>query len=159
MKSETENYCFLMSKTIYAINQHFTTKKLVFIVIINFVFYLKFMCMRNFDWNRKKFKWCFYKNNIHLTFDILGPLSNDRYAEIDDEVDVEQCSDSESTSRGTQRTSKTSIASPPCPSDEDRSTPEQLPVSSRVLQLRYIDNEEEVLLNYSFLLEFALHYK
>lgn len=57
-----------------------------------------------------------------------GPLSVDRYHEIDDEVDVEQCSDSEGTSRGTQRTSQTSLASPTCPSDDDRLTPEQIQV-------------------------------
>lgn len=57
-----------------------------------------------------------------------GPLSVDRYAEIDDEVDVEQCSDSEST-RHTRKTGQTSLTSPSCASDEERLTPEQISVS------------------------------
>lgn len=52
----------------------------------------------------------------------------DRYAEIDDEVDVEQCSDSE-TVRNTRQTAQTSLASPSCASDDERSTPEQISVS------------------------------
>ncbi|XP_031623561.1 T-box protein H15-like [Contarinia nasturtii] len=60
-----------------------------------------------------------------------SPLSVDRYAEIDDEVDVEQCSDSEST-RNTQKTAQTSIASPSCASDEERSSPEQTSTKSRL---------------------------
>lgn len=59
-----------------------------------------------------------------------GPL--DRYAEIDDEVDVEQCSDTEAaTRRNVERqreTPQTSLASPPCASDDERLTPEQIPV-------------------------------
>lgn len=51
----------------------------------------------------------------------------DRYAEIDDEVDVEQCSDTEST-RNTRKTGQTSLASPLCASDEERLTPEQISV-------------------------------
>lgn len=52
----------------------------------------------------------------------------DRYAEVDDEVDVEQCSDSEILSRNTKRTAKTSMTSPSCASDEERSTPEKIQV-------------------------------
>lgn len=60
-----------------------------------------------------------------------GPL--DRYAEIDDEVDVEQCSDSEAATRRNierqRQTPPTSLASPPpCASDDERLTPEQIPV-------------------------------
>lgn len=60
----------------------------------------------------------------------LGPLSMDRYAEIDDDVDVEQCSDSEMV-RNNRRAAQTSLASPSCASDDDekRSTPEQISVS------------------------------
>lgn len=53
----------------------------------------------------------------------------DRYAEIDDEVDVEQCSDSEAVRNNTRRTAQTSLASPACASDDERSTPEQISVS------------------------------
>lgn len=61
---------------------------------------------------------------------LLGPLSNDRYAEIDDDVDVEQCSDSE-TVRNTRQNAQTTLASPPpsCASDDERSTPEHISVS------------------------------
>lgn len=52
----------------------------------------------------------------------------DRYAEIDDEVDVEQCSDSESN-RITKKMPQTSPAPPSCASDEERLTPEQISVS------------------------------
>lgn len=59
-----------------------------------------------------------------------GPL--DRYAEIDDEVDVEQCSDSEAVTRRNiekrRETPQTSLASPPCASDDERLTPEQISV-------------------------------
>lgn len=58
----------------------------------------------------------------------IGPLSVDRYAGIDDEVDVEQCSDSEGKSTNTRRTTQTSLASPSVPSDDERLTPEQVPV-------------------------------
>lgn len=58
----------------------------------------------------------------------VGPLSMDRYAEIDDDVDVEQCSDSEAV-RNARRTAQTSLASPSCASDDERSTPEQISVS------------------------------
>lgn len=60
----------------------------------------------------------------------VGPLSMDRYAEIDDEVDVEQCSDSE-TARNARQAAQISLASPPpsCASDDERSTPEQISVS------------------------------
>lgn len=56
---------------------------------------------------------------------VIGPLSVDRYPEVDDDVDVdvERCSDSEAAARA-QRTSQSSLASPTCPSDEDRLTPE-----------------------------------
>ena len=66
-----------------------------------------------------------------LLSQIAGPLSVDRYAEIDDEVDVEQCSDSESmrNTRNTRKTGQTSLASPSCASDEERLTPEQISVS------------------------------
>lgn len=60
--------------------------------------------------------------------EISGPLSVDRYAEIDDEVDVEQCSDSE-TARNARQTAQTSLASPSCASDDERLTPEQISVS------------------------------
>lgn len=62
-------------------------------------------------------------------FVVVGPLSMDRYAEIDDEVDVEQCSDSE-TVRNNRQTAQTSLASPSCASDDERSTPEQIAVSN-----------------------------
>lgn len=59
-----------------------------------------------------------------------GPL--DQYAEIDGEVDVEQCSDSEAATRRNierqRQTPQTSLASPPCASDDERLTPEQIPV-------------------------------
>lgn len=60
----------------------------------------------------------------------LGPLSVDRFPEVDDDVDVdvEQCSDSEATPR-TPRVASTSLASPPSPSDEDRLSPEPAQVS------------------------------
>lgn len=57
----------------------------------------------------------------------VGPLSVDRYAEIDDEVDVEQCSDSEVKLNNTKRVSQASLVSPP--SDDERLTPEQIPVN------------------------------
>lgn len=65
---------------------------------------------------------------IQCIIGITGPLSVDRYAEIDDDVDVEQCSDSE-TARNSRQTAQTSLASPSCASDEERLTPEQISVS------------------------------
>lgn len=67
-----------------------------------------------------------------MFINFTGPLSVDRYAEIDDEVDVEQCSDSESM-RNTRKTVQTSLASPSCASDEERLTPEQISVSQLFL--------------------------
>lgn len=64
-------------------------------------------------------------NKNLLSSHCVGPLSVDRYAEIDDEVDVEQCSDSEAA-RNTRRTTQTSLASPSCASDEERLTPDQI---------------------------------
>lgn len=60
---------------------------------------------------------------------ISGPLSVDRYAEIDDEVDVEQCSDSEAARNTRRQSAQTSLASTSCASDEERLTPEQISVS------------------------------
>lgn len=67
-------------------------------------------------------------NVIHFSIYVgVGPLSMDRYAEIDDDVDVEQCSDSEAV-RSNRQTAQTSLASPSCASDDERSTPEQISV-------------------------------
>lgn len=71
---------------------------------------------------KKKIKLRLYKFNL-----TSGPLSVDRYAEIDDDVDVEQCSDSEIRNR--QQSAQTSLASPSCASDDERLTPEQISVS------------------------------
>lgn len=72
----------------------------------------------------------FFFNKLNLLF--LGPLSVDRFTEIEDEndveVDVEQCSDSEAHPR-TTRTSNTK--SPASPSDEDRLSPEPAQVCLR----------------------------
>lgn len=63
---------------------------------------------------------------------ISGPFSVERTTELDDEVDVEvdveQCSDSEGNF---SRTTRTLPAASPLNlrSDEDRLTPEQVPVS------------------------------
>ena len=55
-----------------------------------------------------------------------GPLSVERFPERDDDVDVEQCSDTETQSRSrTPRTpSNNSRSTPQSPSDEERLTPE-----------------------------------
>lgn len=68
--------------------------------------------------------------NDGICFYFLGPLSVDRFPEVDDDVDVdvEQCSDSEATPR-TPRVASTTLASPPSPSDEDRLSPEPAQVS------------------------------
>lgn len=63
---------------------------------------------------------------------IIGPLSIDRFPEVDDdvEVDVEQCSDSEAPSRiRTPRTGSHNSRATPT-SDEERLTPE--PVRKKV---------------------------
>ncbi|CAO1322917.1 unnamed protein product [Diamesa serratosioi] len=56
----------------------------------------------------------------------LSPLSVERFPERDDDVDVEQCSDTETQSRSrTPRTpSNNSRSTPQSPSDEERLTPE-----------------------------------
>lgn len=63
-------------------------------------------------------------------FVIVGPLSVDRFPEVDDDVDVdvEQCSDSETASR-TPRATQSSRASQPSPSDEERLSPEPVQVN------------------------------
>ncbi|XP_058818334.1 T-box protein H15-like isoform X2 [Topomyia yanbarensis] len=63
----------------------------------------------------------------------LSPISVDRFPEGDDDadVDVEQCSDSETPSRGTKRGNHSrTTGTPTSPSDEDRLTPE--PASVRI---------------------------
>lgn len=74
-------------------------------------------------------KICDSKN---IFFDIFsGPISVDRFTEVDDDadVDVEQCSDSEAHSRTTRTSQASSINSPPSPSDEDRLSPEPVQVN------------------------------
>lgn len=67
-----------------------------------------------------------YSNEFWL---IPGPLSVDRFTEIEDdadvEVDVEQCSDSEAQLRASRSTQPTVPASP---SDDDRLSPEPVQV-------------------------------
>ena len=79
------------------------------------------------------------KLQINLSFIYLfaGPLSVDRFTEIDDDadVDVEQCSDSEAQSR-TTRTSQQSSTSPPSPSDEERLTPEPVQVNVWLMKIK-----------------------
>lgn len=84
-------------------------------------------------------------NKNLLSSHCVGPLSVDRYVEIDDEVDVEQCSDSEAA-RNTRRTTQTSLASPSCASDEERLTPDQIvsSVSSGKNELKLKDGQSNL---------------
>lgn len=90
---------------------------------------------------------------IHSTLrkNIPGPLSVDRFPEVDDDVDVdvEQCSDSEAhlRSRAPRTASHNSRATPP--SDEERLTPE--PVRKKV-------NSKSKLTENIFLIHIFLYY-
>lgn len=69
------------------------------------------------------------------TWIILGPLSIDRFPEVDDdvEVDVEQCSDSEALARSrTPRAATNSSRATPT-SDDERLTPE--PVRENFIEI------------------------
>jgi hypothetical protein len=64
---------------------------------------------------------------IFFHFALLsGPISVEHYQEVDVEVDVEQCSDSEEPSRTPRKSRKTSTQTP---SDDERLTPEPASVS------------------------------
>lgn len=75
---------------------------------------------------------------------ISGPLSVDRFTEVEDdadvEVDVEQCSDSEAQLRASRSTQPTL---PPSPSDDDRLSPEPVQVSYLLCLLIVIAYENQ----------------
>ena len=87
-----------------------------------------------------QFKQCF---KLIVVFDIkLGPSSVDRFADGDDdvEVDVEQCSDSETTttttrSRPPRTTSNNSRNTTNSPSDDERLTPEPVRLKNHTFNL------------------------
>lgn len=65
-------------------------------------------------------------------------MSVDRYLDDEVDIDVEQCSDSENPSRtSSQKISKLPLVSPPCPSDEERLTPEPVQVSYKQTQFNF----------------------
>ncbi|XP_058447913.1 T-box protein H15-like isoform X2 [Malaya genurostris] len=66
----------------------------------------------------------------------LSPISVDRFPEGEDDadVDVEQCSDSETPSRGTKRGSHSrTTGTPTSPSDEERLTPEPATTKNKIV--------------------------